>query len=70
MLCQVFHGPLLVNNSIPICPNSSDRANNSLYRVVIGLYKDLPSEFQQAIDANQLNNAAVIKTMINDSRII
>lgn len=56
------------DNSIPICPNSSDRANNSLYRVVIGLYKDLPSEFQQAIDANQLNNAAVIKTMINGNK--
>lgn len=56
------------NSDIPICGNNSSRANNSLYRVVIGLYKDLPSDFQHAVDANKLNNAAVIKTVINNNK--
>lgn len=56
------------NSDIPICSNSSSKANNSLYRVVIGLYKDLPSDFQHVIDANKLNNAAIIKTVINNNK--
>lgn len=39
------------NSVIPICQNDSDNAKNSDYRIVLGLYKDLPQEFQHEVNA-------------------
>lgn len=56
------------NSVIPICQNDSDNAKNSDYRIVLGLYKDLPQEFQHEVNANDLDQEAVAKIVYQNNK--